>query len=245
VRVLGFTWLGVWTPSFDWMTRFLSDLLHPKGPRIRPSNAILPLAGGDEVEVMGPGDPYHELYRALATGPVPQFRVDDLTGALEELQPAGVELVGEPDSAGDDRWANFRAPDGNVYEVASAPAERSAEGDLVRLGVRTPHFPAMVDLAERVLRLLPIRSSPGIAELVMANGDVLELFAEDEPDHAFLPLGPVGGFRVPSVRAARDRLRALDAELLGGTDRGTEDGRLAWQHFRAPDGNVFEVVGPP
>jgi hypothetical protein len=45
--------------------------------------------------------------------------VDDLPGAVRELEAAGVELLGgqvDEDGVG---WRHFRAPDGNVYELTS------------------------------------------------------------------------------------------------------------------------------
>jgi catechol 2,3-dioxygenase-like lactoylglutathione lyase family enzyme len=46
--------------------------------------------------------------------------VDDAEAAAAELRAAGVE-VSEVGAAGEFRWAYFRAPDGNLYEVTSGP----------------------------------------------------------------------------------------------------------------------------
>ena len=48
------------------------------------------------------------------------FLVDDAEAAAAEFRAAGVE-VSEVGSAGAFRWAYFRAPDGNLYEVTSGP----------------------------------------------------------------------------------------------------------------------------
>jgi catechol 2,3-dioxygenase-like lactoylglutathione lyase family enzyme len=48
------------------------------------------------------------------------FLVDDAEAAATELRAAGVEVT-EVGSAGEFRWAYFRAPDGNLYEVTSGP----------------------------------------------------------------------------------------------------------------------------
>ena len=47
--------------------------------------------------------------------------------------------------------------------------------------------------------------------------------------------GPVVGFAVRDLAAAVEELRRAGVELLG------EPGP-AWQHFRGPDGNVYELV---
>jgi catechol 2,3-dioxygenase-like lactoylglutathione lyase family enzyme len=50
-----------------------------------------------------------------------------------------------------------------------------------------------------------------------------------------LSAGPVVGFAVRDLPAAVDELRRAGVELLG------EPGPT-WQHFRGPDGNVYELV---
>ena len=92
--------------------------LPPNGPRADHQPRGLDFAafqlpeGGTEVRPRRPGP------RALLTGPVVGFVVEDLTAAVRELEAAGVELL-----AG--RWtsaavgAPLRAPDGNVYELTS------------------------------------------------------------------------------------------------------------------------------
>ena len=37
------------------------------------------------------------------------------------LIESGIEIVGPTFSEGDHRWQHFRAPDGNLYQVASGP----------------------------------------------------------------------------------------------------------------------------
>ena len=68
---------------------------------------------------MAPGDPYYEFFGEHATGPVPLFEVDDVHAARLELEAAGVEIVGEPGRDSNWEWIHFRAPDGNLYELAS------------------------------------------------------------------------------------------------------------------------------
>jgi hypothetical protein len=69
----------------------------------------------------------------------------------------------------------------------------------------------------------------------------LHVYAETDPDHAFFTTGPVVGLRVPDVAATRAALAADGLELI--TDIEHSD-VAAWCHVRAPDGTVFEIIGP-
>ena len=54
----------------------------------------------------------------------------------------------------------------------------------------------------------------------------------------------VAGFLVDDIEAARDELvRTPNVELLGEL-RVMPNG-YAWQHFRAPDGHVYELPSDP
>jgi hypothetical protein len=84
-------------------------------------------------------------------------------------------------------------------------------------------------------------------ELATSDGSKVELF---EPGAAaaspwlFESNPIVAGFLVDDIEAARDELaRTPDVELLGEL-RVLPDG-YAWQHFRAPDGHVYELTADP
>ena len=49
----------------------------------------------------------------------------------------------------------------------------------------------------------------------------------------------MAGFRVEDVAAARDELVAAGVEVTS-LELGSRD---AWAYFRAPDGNLYEIVG--
>jgi hypothetical protein len=59
---------------------------------------------------------------------------------------------------------------------------------------------------------------------------------------AFFGTAPVVGLAVDSFRAAHAALTTARTELLYPEPQRA-DGR-ARQHFRAPDGNVYEITGP-
>ena len=115
-------WLGVPADRYEEMVVFLRDVLGLRIEFAEHATAELSLASGDRVQVFGPGHPYHRFYAEHARGPVALFEVDDVRRAGDELVAAGVELVGEVDRDSEWEWAHFRAPDGNLYSVASRRA---------------------------------------------------------------------------------------------------------------------------
>jgi catechol 2,3-dioxygenase-like lactoylglutathione lyase family enzyme len=119
MNVLRMCWLGVATPEHEAMFRFLRDVLGLQVEFEEPGTAELSLPSGDRVQVLGPGHPTYRLFRDNANGPVALFEVDDLRSARAELEAAGIELVGELDRDDAWEWVNLRAPDGNLYELAS------------------------------------------------------------------------------------------------------------------------------
>jgi catechol 2,3-dioxygenase-like lactoylglutathione lyase family enzyme len=119
MEVRNIRWVGIRTDRYDEMVGFLRDVLGLKTNFEEPTTIELETTEGDEVQVMAPGDPYYEFFGEHARGPVPLFEVDDVNAARRELQEAGVELVGELGRDSNWEWIHVRAPDGNLYELAS------------------------------------------------------------------------------------------------------------------------------
>jgi catechol 2,3-dioxygenase-like lactoylglutathione lyase family enzyme len=88
------------------------------------------------------------------------------------------------------------------------------------------------------------RDTADFVELAMADGAKLELFGSPALAAApwlFASNPVVAGFLVDDIEAAREELaRTPGVELLGDL-RVLADG-YAWQHFRAPDGHVYELT---
>jgi catechol 2,3-dioxygenase-like lactoylglutathione lyase family enzyme len=101
------------------MVAFAEEVLGLERRRGEDGLVAFELPDGDTFEVCGPKHPAGGHPEGIAAG----FLVDDAEAAAEELRSAGVE-VSELASAGKFRWAYFRAPDGNLYEVTSGPYER-------------------------------------------------------------------------------------------------------------------------
>jgi catechol 2,3-dioxygenase-like lactoylglutathione lyase family enzyme len=101
------------------MVGFLRDVLGLRVNFEEPTTVEFTTSEGDQIQVMAPGDPYYEFFSEHAAGPVPLFEVDDVAAARSELEAAGIELVGTPGRDSDWEWIHVRAPDGNLYELAS------------------------------------------------------------------------------------------------------------------------------
>ena len=120
VKLKGVVWLGTRTARFDEMVAFAQEVLGLEQKHGEDGLAVFELPGGDTFEVFDESHPGGGHPDGIAGG----FLVDDAEAAAAELRAAGVE-VSEVGSAGAFRWAYFRAPDGNLYEVTSGPYERS------------------------------------------------------------------------------------------------------------------------
>lgn len=106
-------------------------------------------------------------------------------------------------------------------------------------GTRTDGYGAMVEFLTSVLGLAVTRQQPDFAVLGLPSGDTVEVFGPSDQDHRYFTTGPVVGFVVEDLPAAVAELEQAGVELLGGhvDERGG-----GWRHFRAPDGNVYELT---
>ena len=57
----------------------------------------------------------------------------------------------------------------------------------------------------------------------------------------FFDRGPVVGLVVDDFDRARAAMIDAGIEFIGELQR---EGGSAWNHYRAPDGNVYEIIGP-
>ena len=112
--VVGLGWTGTRTSAAQQMARFHEQVLGLELEHTEPDFWVFRLPGGQHVEVFGERFPGKDHF---STGPVVGFAVADLAGAVTELRDAGVELLGQAGPS----WQHFRAPDGNVYELVTAP----------------------------------------------------------------------------------------------------------------------------
>ncbi|WP_394771382.1 VOC family protein [Lacisediminihabitans sp.] len=69
----------------------------------------------------------------------------------------------------------------------------------------------------------------------LKDGSQVEVFGEGFAGKDHLTTGPVVGFIVDDLKEATEELKRHGVELLG-------DAGPSWQHFRAPDGGVYELT---
>ena len=114
------------------------------------------------------------------------------------------------------------------------------------VGVHTEAAGRMQAFATDVLGLRTASQvGEDFVEMVLSDGTKFELFgrAADRP-WLFDASPVVVGFLVEDIRAAREELEGIPGVELLGELRVMPDG-YGWQHFRAPDGHVYELVADP
>jgi catechol 2,3-dioxygenase-like lactoylglutathione lyase family enzyme len=110
------------------------------------------------------------------------------------------------------------------------------------VGVRTASLSKMRSFLLR-MGYEPLHEEPDFIALRAPDGSRFELFGLMRKDHQHFVTGPVVGFEVDDIEAARTRLEAEGVEILGVT--GGIPGGTRWVHFRGPDGNIYEIVHHP
>jgi catechol 2,3-dioxygenase-like lactoylglutathione lyase family enzyme len=107
------------------MVHLLRDVMGLAVEFEQPTTIELSLPSGDRVQVFAPGDPYFDFFRRESSGPVALFEVDDIRDAQAALTAAGIEIIGTLERDNNWEWLHFRAPDGNLYELASRCADQA------------------------------------------------------------------------------------------------------------------------
>ena len=108
------------------------------------------------------------------------------------------------------------------------------------VGVRTPALEAMTALYRDLLGAEPVAVADGSARFRAGDGTAIDVYPADDAAHDFFGPGPVVGFRVADFAATRARMVAAGIAFVGEPER---DAGAIWNHFVAPDGNVYEIIG--
>jgi predicted enzyme related to lactoylglutathione lyase len=124
-------------------------------------------------------------------------------------------------------------------------------GRLVRVrgiswvGVKTDSYQQMRDFFADVAGLAIDHEQSDFAVFRFPDGDKLEIFGPeaDDPPEQFAQEKVVASLLVDDMDEAIDALAEAGIKLIG-TKQAGGDGYF-WQHFRAPDGKVFELVCDP
>jgi catechol 2,3-dioxygenase-like lactoylglutathione lyase family enzyme len=115
---------------------------------------------------------------------------------------------------------------------------------LMWVGTRTDRYEQMVGFYRDTLGL-PIEHEEGeFALFRLPDGSKAEVFGPSDTEHVHFSTGPVAGFSVDDVETARGALEARGIEFIGPVHVWEPTGE-AWSHFRAPDGNVYEITHGP
>jgi glyoxalase/bleomycin resistance protein/dioxygenase superfamily protein len=84
---------------------------------------------------------------------------------------------------------------------------------------------------------------PGFWVMKLPDGSKVEVFGPGSDINRHFTTGPVAGFLVDDVYSATAELRSSKIEILQGPQ--TDQRGNAWVHFRAPDGNIYELTQDP
>lgn len=108
------------------------------------------------------------------------------------------------------------------------------------MGVRTAAYGEMRSLLGDVMGLPMSHDAPGVTWFEMADGEI-QIYDDGDVDHTFFGPGPTVGFEVSNFTQAHAEL--LDAGIEFVSEPQT-NGTTMWRHFRGPDGNIYEILGP-
>lgn len=108
-------------------------------------------------------------------------------------------------------------------------------------GTKTANDTEMVNFLTEVMGIDAHEAADGLHVFCMPDGSYFEVFGPSNEGHECFTTGPVVGFHVDDLDNAVQALSAANIELLGGQRYHSGHG---WMHFRAPDGNVYEVFQP-
>ena len=109
------------------------------------------------------------------------------------------------------------------------------------MGAKTRQFDRMNAFYRDVLSLEVLSIDDESGRFKLDDGTEVHVYGPQDPDHAFFGSGPVVAFEVDDFAAARARLLNVGTEFIYGEPQRAL-GRI-WQHFIAPDGNVYEIIG--
>jgi catechol 2,3-dioxygenase-like lactoylglutathione lyase family enzyme len=112
-------------------------------------------------------------------------------------------------------------------------------------GVKTDRYEAMTAFFRNVAGMEVIADRDDFTVFRLPDGDQVEIFGPRGPDprEQFARNEVVAGLLVDDIVAATEELRRAGVELVGEAGSGANG--YAWQHFRAPDGKVFELCCDP
>jgi len=109
------------------------------------------------------------------------------------------------------------------------------------MGTRTQQFGSMNRFYRDVLGLEVLSVDDRSGRFKLHDGTEVHVYSSKDEEHEFFGHGPVVAFEVDNFADARNRLLAAGIEFIHPEPQRAAD--KIWQHFRAPDGNVYEIIG--
>jgi catechol 2,3-dioxygenase-like lactoylglutathione lyase family enzyme len=109
------------------------------------------------------------------------------------------------------------------------------------MGTRTRQFDRMNEFYREVLSLGVLSIDDSCGRFKLQDGTEIHVYGPRDQHHEFFADGPVVAFEVDNFAVAQSRLLAAGVEFIYPEPQRAS-GRV-WQHFRAPDGNVYELIG--
>jgi catechol 2,3-dioxygenase-like lactoylglutathione lyase family enzyme len=115
---------------------------------------------------------------------------------------------------------------------------------LAWVGIKTDKFQEMEHFLQDVMGLQQTYHAQDFVLFQLPNKDKVEIFGPEGPNQHFAPDSIVCGFLVEDIHQARLELVQAGIELVGPLQEDTSGG-YAWQHFRGPDGKLYELTYNP
>jgi catechol 2,3-dioxygenase-like lactoylglutathione lyase family enzyme len=109
------------------------------------------------------------------------------------------------------------------------------------MGVKTRQFDEMNAFYRDVLNLDTLSTDDKSGRFKLGDGTEVHVYGPLDKDHDFFGAGPVVALEVEDFAVARARL--LGAGIKFVYEEPQRASGKVWQHFIAPDGNVYEIIG--
>ena len=109
------------------------------------------------------------------------------------------------------------------------------------MGVKTRQFDQMNTFYRDVLNLEVLSIDDQSGRFKLGDGTEVHVYGQLDEDHDFFGSGPVVALEVDNFAVARTRL--LSAGITFAYEQPQRALGKIWQHFIAPDGNVYEIIG--
>ena len=111
------------------------------------------------------------------------------------------------------------------------------------LGIRAEDDADLASFFAGVLGLPEVQHEDGFWVFKLPDGAKVEVFGPASSYNTHFTTGPVAGFLVDDVTSAAQELRDAGVEIVSGPTAGPNG--MAWVHFRAPDGRLYEFTQDP